>query len=74
MTATTTIRTTPPIAGAGVPPTADAWSAAFAQALPYDAFLTNHATPDQRTRWEGVRGCCCGGVGLPADPRGGCVR
>ena len=56
MTATTSIRTTPPIADAGAPPTAEAWAAAFAQALPYDAFLAHHATPDQRSRWEGVRG------------------
>ena len=56
MTATTSIRTTAPIADAGAPPTAEAWAAAFAQALPYDAFLAHHATPDQRSRWEGVRG------------------
>ena len=52
---TTTIRTTPPIADAGAPPTAAAWEAAFAQALPYDAFLQHHGTPDQRARWETVR-------------------
>jgi thiol-disulfide isomerase/thioredoxin len=56
MTATTSIRTTPPIADAGAPPTPQAWAAAFAQALPYDAFLAHHATPDQQSRWEGVRG------------------
>ena len=47
MTTTTSIRTSPPIADAGAPPTAEAWAAAFAQALPYDAFLAHHATPDQ---------------------------
>ena len=56
MTVPASIRTTPPIADAGAPPTADAWATAFAQALPYDAFLAHHATPDQRARWEGVRG------------------
>ncbi len=28
------------------------WSAAFAQALPYAAFLDRHATPEQRHRWD----------------------
>ncbi|MFM7244582.1 MAG: thioredoxin family protein [Planctomycetaceae bacterium] len=39
------------VAGAGVPPTADAWAAAFAAALPYEAFLETHATAEQRSRW-----------------------
>jgi hypothetical protein len=30
------------------------WSAAFAEALPYTAFLDRHATPEQRTRWDAV--------------------
>ena len=42
------------IPGAGAPPTAEAWQAAFAAALPYDAFLQKHATPEQRGRWEAV--------------------
>lgn len=28
------------------------WSEAFASALSYEAFLSHHATPDQRGRWE----------------------
>ncbi|MFM7137830.1 MAG: thioredoxin family protein [Planctomycetota bacterium] len=43
---------TPPIADAGVPPTSEAWAAAFAAALPYDRFLDRHATPEQRERWN----------------------
>lgn len=39
------------VAGAGVPPNAEAWAAAFAVALPYEAFLEAHATPEQRARW-----------------------
>jgi len=41
-----------PIAGAGSPPTPEAWAAAFALALPYDQFLDRHATADQRERWN----------------------
>lgn len=41
-----------PIQGAGTPPTAEAWQAAFEAALPYATFLDRHATPDQRSRWE----------------------
>jgi hypothetical protein len=41
-----------PIAGAGLPPTPEAWQAAFAAALPYREFLERHGTPDQRGRWE----------------------
>ena len=41
-----------PIPEAGKPPTAAAWQAAFDLALPYADFLTVHATPDQRSRWE----------------------
>lgn len=36
-------------------PTPELWQAAFEQALPYDAFLEQHATPDQRTRWNAFR-------------------
>lgn len=43
---------TPTIADAGVPPTPEAWAAAFAVALPYQRFLERHATPDQRSRWD----------------------
>lgn len=39
-------------AGCGSPPTADAWQAAFAAALPYDDFLARHGTADQRSRWQ----------------------
>jgi hypothetical protein len=41
-----------PLPGAGAPPTAEAWEAAFAAALPYAAFLDRHATADQRERWN----------------------
>jgi thiol-disulfide isomerase/thioredoxin len=43
---------TPRIAGAGAPPTSEAWADAFAAAHPYDAFLERHASPDQRDRWN----------------------
>ena len=43
----------PSISGAGTPPSAEAWAAAFAAALPYADFLGRHATPDQRSRWDG---------------------
>jgi len=43
-----------PIAGAGVPPTTEAWQAAFAAALPYREFLERHATPEQRGRWDAM--------------------
>lgn len=42
---------TPQLTGAGSPPTAEAWAATFAVALPYQAFLDRHATPEQRDRW-----------------------
>jgi thiol-disulfide isomerase/thioredoxin len=42
----------PPIDGAGMPPTPAAWQAAFEAALPYPDFLSRHATPDQRSRWD----------------------
>jgi thiol-disulfide isomerase/thioredoxin len=42
------------IPGAGAPPTAEAWEAAFAVALPYADFLAKHATPDQRERWAAL--------------------
>ena len=45
-------KTSATIAGAGVPPTPDAWSRAFATALPYRDFLDRYATPDQRARWD----------------------
>lgn len=41
-----------PIAGAGTPPTPEAWQAAFEAALPYRQFLDRHANPDQRGRWD----------------------
>jgi len=41
-----------PIAGAGAPPTPEAWKAAFDAALPYHDFLARHGTPDQRSRWD----------------------
>jgi thiol-disulfide isomerase/thioredoxin len=40
------------IEGAGAPPTAAAWQAAFEAALPYHDFLARHATADQRSRWD----------------------
>jgi thiol-disulfide isomerase/thioredoxin len=30
------------------------WSTAFAEALPYAAFLDTYATPEQRARWDAV--------------------
>ncbi len=48
----TTTATAAPIAGAGAPPTAEAWKAAFDAALSYHDFLARHATPDQRSRWD----------------------
>jgi len=53
---TLTIPAAAAIPGAGAPPTAEAWAAAFAAALPYDDFLARHATPDQRQRWAAVHG------------------
>ena len=41
-----------PITGAGAPPTPEAWQAAFDAALPYHEFLSRHANPDQRSRWD----------------------
>jgi len=40
-----------PVPGAGAPPSADAWAAAFAAAHPYAAFLERHGTAEQRQRW-----------------------
>jgi len=45
-----------PMAGAGAPPTAEAWKAAFDSAHPYPDFLSRHATPDQRSRWDAFHG------------------
>ncbi len=57
MSATVSLATaTPPITGAGTPPTSEAWTAAFAEALPYDQFLDRHATPEQRARWDAFHG------------------
>jgi len=49
MTATNLL---PPVPGAGSPPTAEAWEAAFDAALPYAAFLERHGTAEQRQRWD----------------------
>ena len=62
-----------PTPGAGAPPTAEAWGQTFAAGLPYEEFLDRHATPDQRSRWQGVHGR----VIVSADQRrilGGFVR
>ena len=32
------------------------WSSAFADALPYAAFLDQYAKPEQRTRWDAMHG------------------
>jgi thiol-disulfide isomerase/thioredoxin len=57
MTATVPLSSaTPPITGAGSPPTAEAWAAAFEVALPYTQFLDRHANPDQRARWDAFHG------------------
>jgi thiol-disulfide isomerase/thioredoxin len=63
----------PPTPGAGAPPTAEAWGQTFAAGLRYEEFLDRHATPDQRSRWQGVHGR----VVLSADEQrilGGFVR
>lgn len=39
------------------------WSAIFAEALPYSAFLDKYAKPEQRTRWDTMHGL----VSLTAD-------
>lgn len=54
MSAPVTINPSVAIPGAGAPPTAAAWEAAFGKALPYAAFLAAHATADQRARWDAV--------------------
>lgn len=41
-----------PIAGAGVPPSPEAWQTVFQESLPYGEFLGRHATPEQRSRWS----------------------
>jgi thiol-disulfide isomerase/thioredoxin len=43
------------ISDSGSPPTQSAWQSAFNVALPYEAFLQNHATPEQQTKWEASR-------------------
>ena len=40
------------IAGAGLPPTPEAWRTVFEAASGYADYLAAHATPEQRTRWE----------------------
>ena len=37
-------------------PSPERWQSAIEQALPFDAFLEKHATPDQRERWNALRG------------------
>lgn len=53
-------------AGAGTPPTAAAWSAAFDKALPYEQFLERHGDADQRRRWQ----ACHDRVRLAPEQRG----
>ena len=56
MTVTTPISSPArPVAGAGAPPTTEAWSAAFEAALPYADFLTARGTAEQRERWAAFR-------------------
>jgi thiol-disulfide isomerase/thioredoxin len=43
------------VPGAGAPPTAEAWAAAFAAAAPYAEFLERHGTAEQRERWAAFR-------------------
>ena len=43
------------ISDSGSPPTQSAWQSAFNVALPYEAFLQNHATPEQQTKLEASR-------------------
>jgi thiol-disulfide isomerase/thioredoxin len=40
------------IPDSGSPPTQTAWQSAFNQALPYEAFLKEHATAENKDRWE----------------------
>ena len=46
----------PPLAGAGQPPSVDAWREAFETAPGYRGFLDAFATPDQRSRWDAAHG------------------
>jgi hypothetical protein len=67
------VASAPPTPGAGTPPTPEAWSTAFAAALPYGDFLGRYATADQQSRWRGVHDR----IRLTADERkvlGGFVR
>ncbi len=43
------------IPDSGSPPTQSAWQSAFSKALPYEAFLKNHATLEQQEKWEASR-------------------
>jgi thiol-disulfide isomerase/thioredoxin len=45
-----------PIPDAGTPPVPAAWQAAFEEALPYADFLSAHANPEQRNRWDAFHG------------------
>lgn len=54
MSAPSPLTASTPVPGAGAPPTAEAWAAALARALPYAEFLAAHATPEQRARWDAV--------------------
>ncbi|MFM7412216.1 MAG: thioredoxin family protein [Planctomycetota bacterium] len=49
----TTTSISPPVPGAGAPPSPEAWAAAFAAALPYAAFLERHGTDEQRQHGDG---------------------
>ena len=42
------------IPGAGAPPSQDAWHNTFNQALPYQKFLDEFATGDQREKWDTI--------------------
>lgn len=57
MHATTSITAVPkPIAGAGTPPTSEAWHEAFRAAVPYADFLAQFGTPEQKARWHAFHG------------------
>jgi thiol-disulfide isomerase/thioredoxin len=43
------------IPGSGSPPTPTAWESAFSNALPYEAFLKEYATVENKEKWETAR-------------------
>ena len=48
------VTNTKSISAAGIPPTQEAWQKTFNQSLPYQKFLDEFATGDQRVKWDAV--------------------